>query len=202
MSLSEKLFYNFSRLFHCSIIKVLAICFRLESLIFPRKTDCFLCFRFVVSLPRQQILSYQIISCLSTLFLTFLFCFSKSLSRQRVISYQTVRRLSTPFFKFSFVFFKTALLCICSRFKFLCWILSQCRQEQFIYQYNKWGKNENPCLWIPHFPSFIHSPYLFYMITGNYRTIISRYTAITIFINFWFYWNGNFFCSRLTIIKC
>ena len=66
-------FYNFSRLFHCSIIKVLAICFRLESLIFPRKTDCFLCFRFVVSLPRQQILSYQIISCLSTLFLTFLF---------------------------------------------------------------------------------------------------------------------------------
>ena len=64
-------FYNFSRLFHCSIIKVLAICFRLESLIFPRKTDCFLCFRFVVSLPRQQILSYQIISCLSTLFLTF-----------------------------------------------------------------------------------------------------------------------------------
>ena len=71
MSLSEKLFYNFSRLFHCSIIKVLAICFRLESLIFPRKTDCFLCFRFVVSLPRQQILSYQIISCLSTLFLSF-----------------------------------------------------------------------------------------------------------------------------------
>ena len=71
MSLSEKLFYNFSRLFHCSIIKVLAICFRLESLIFPRKTDCFLCFRFVVSLSRQQILSYQIISCLSTLFLTF-----------------------------------------------------------------------------------------------------------------------------------
>ena len=102
MSLSEKLFYNFSRLFHCSIIKVLAICFRLESLIFPRKTDCFLCFRFVVSLPRQQILSYQIISCLSTLFLTFLFRFSKSLSRQRVISYQTVRRLSTLFF----IFFK------------------------------------------------------------------------------------------------
>ena len=68
-------FYNFSRLFHCSIIKVLAICFRLESLIFPRKTDCFLCFRFVVSLPRQQILSYQIISCLSTLFLTFFFAF-------------------------------------------------------------------------------------------------------------------------------
>ena len=88
----------------CSIIKVLAICFRLESLIFPRKTDCFLCFRFVVSLPRQQILSYQIISCLSTLFLTFLFCFSKSLSRQRVISYQTVRRLSTLFFMF-FAFF-------------------------------------------------------------------------------------------------
>ena len=105
MSLSEKLFYNFSRLFHCSIIKVLAICFRLESLIFPRKTDCFLCFRFVVSLPRQQILSYQIISCLSTLFLTFLFCFSKSLSRQRVISYQTVRRLSTLFFIFFKMFF-------------------------------------------------------------------------------------------------
>ena len=104
MSLSEKLFYNFSRLFHCSIIKVLAICFRLESLIFPRKTDCFLCFRFVVSLPRQQILSYQIISCLSTLFLTFLFCFSKFLSRQRVISYQTVRVLSTLFSIF-FVFF-------------------------------------------------------------------------------------------------
>ena len=97
-------FYNFSRLFHCSIIKVLAICFRLKSLIFPRKTDCFLCFRFVVSLPRQQILSYQIISCLSTLFLTFLFCFSKSLSRQRVISYQTVRVLSTLFSIF-FVFF-------------------------------------------------------------------------------------------------
>ena len=77
MSLSEKLFYNFSRLFHCSIIKVLAICFRLESLIFPRKTDCFLCFRFVVSLPRQQILSYQIISCLSTLFLNFLLFFLK-----------------------------------------------------------------------------------------------------------------------------
>ena len=105
MSLSEKLFYNFSRLFHCSIIKVLAICFRLESLIFPRKTDCFLCFRFVVSLPRQQILSYQIISCLSTLFLTFLFRFSKSLSRQRVISYQTVRRLSTLFFNFFQNFF-------------------------------------------------------------------------------------------------
>ncbi len=102
--LVRKLFYNFSRLFHCSIIKVLAICFRLESLIFPRKTDCFLCFRFVVSLSRQQILSYQIISCLSTLFLTFLFCFSKSLSRQRVISYQTVRRLSTLFFMF-FAFF-------------------------------------------------------------------------------------------------
>ena len=97
-------FYNFSRLFHCSIIKVLAICFRLESLIFPRKTDCFLCFRFVVSLPRQQILSYQIISCLSTLFLTFLFCFSKSLSRQRVISYQTVRRLSTLFLNFLLFF--------------------------------------------------------------------------------------------------
>ena len=106
MSLSEKLFYNFSRLFHCSIIKVLAICFRLESLIFPRKTDCFLCFRFVVSLSRQQILSYQIISCLSTLFLTFLFCFSKSLSRQRVISYQTVRRLSTLFLNFLLFFLK------------------------------------------------------------------------------------------------
>ena len=105
------------------------------------------------------------------------------------------------FFKFSFVFLKTALLCICSRFKFLCWILSQCQQEQFIYQYNKWGKNENPCLWIPHFPSFIHSPYLFYMITGNYRTIISRYTAITIFINFWFCWNNKFYCSSLTIFK-
>ena len=110
MSLSEKLFYNFSRLFHCSIIKVLAICFRLESLIFPRKTDCFLCFRFVVSLPRQQILSYQIISCLSTLFLTFLFRFSKSLSRQRVISYQTVRRLSTLFF----IFFKMFFVFFCS----------------------------------------------------------------------------------------
>ena len=151
-------FYNFSRLFHCSIIKVLAICFRLESLIFPRKTDCFLCFRFVVSLPRQQILSYQIISCLSTLFLTFFILLFKVFVASTSYILSNGSTFVNTFFKFSFVFFKTALLCICSRFKFLCWILSQCRQEQFIYQYNKWGKNENPCLWIPHFPSFIHSP--------------------------------------------
>ena len=106
MSLSEKLFYNFSRLFHCSIIKVLAICFRLESLIFPRKTDCFLCFRFVVSLPRQQILSYQIISCLSTLFLTFfILLFKVSVASTSYILSNGSTFVNT-FFKFSFVFLK------------------------------------------------------------------------------------------------
>ena len=130
MSLSEKLFYNFSRLFHCSIIKVLAICFRLESLIFPRKTDCFLCFRFVVSLPRQQILSYQIISCLSTLFLTFFILLFKVFVASTSYILSNGSTFVNTFFKFSFVFLKTALLCICSRFKFLCRILSQCRQEQ------------------------------------------------------------------------
>ena len=116
-------FYNFSRLFHCSIIKVLAICFRLKSLIFPRKTDCFLCFRFVVSLPRQQIPSYQIISCLSTLFLTFfILLFKVSVASTSYILSNGSTFVNT-FFKFSFVFLKTALLCICSRFKFLCWIL-------------------------------------------------------------------------------
>lgn len=103
MSLSEKLFYNFSRLFHCSIIKVLAICFRLESLIFPRKTDCFLCFRFVVSLPRQQILSYQIISCLSTLFLTFFILLFKVFVASTSYILSNGSTFVNTFFKFSFV---------------------------------------------------------------------------------------------------
>ena len=113
-------FIIFSRLFHYSIIKVLAICFRLESLIFPRKTDCFLCFHFVVSLPRQQILSYQIISCLSTLFLTFFILLFKVFVASTSYILSNGSTFVNTFFKFSFVFLKTALLCICSRFKFLC----------------------------------------------------------------------------------
>ena len=110
MSLSEKLFYNFSRLFHCSIIKVLAICFRLESLIFPCKTDCFLCFRFVVSLPRQQILSYQIISCLSTLFLTFfILLFKVSVASTSYILSNGSTFVNT-FFHIFLIFFKKLIL--------------------------------------------------------------------------------------------
>ena len=110
MSFSEKLFYNFSRLFHCSIIKVLAICFRLESLIFPRKTDCFLCFRFVVSLPRQQILSYQIISCLSTLFLTFfILLFKVSVASTSYILSNGSSFVNT-FFHIFCIFFKSPVL--------------------------------------------------------------------------------------------
>ncbi len=108
MSLSEKIIFSiiFSRLFHCSIIKVLTICFRLlKALSFRAKPIVFSASRFVVSLPRQQILSYQIISCLSTLFKLFLFLFFKvSVASTSYISYQTVRRLSTLFFMF-FAFF-------------------------------------------------------------------------------------------------
>ena len=110
MSLSEKLFYNFSRLFHCSIIKVLTICFRLKSLIFPRKTDCFLCFRFVVSLPRQQILSYQIISCLSTLFLTFFISFFKVFVASTSYILSNGSTFVNTFFHIFCIFFKSPVL--------------------------------------------------------------------------------------------
>ena len=117
MSFSEKLFYNFSRLFHCSIIKVLTIRFRLESLIFPRKTDCFHRFRFVVSLPRQQILSYQIISCLSTLFLTFFILLFKVFVASTSYILSNGSSFVNTFFHIFCFFFKSPVLWIFLRIK-------------------------------------------------------------------------------------
>ena len=114
------IFIIFQGCFTVQLSRFLQSVFRLESLIFPRKTDYFLCFRFVVSLLRQQILSYQINSCLSTLFLTFFILLFKVFVAPTSYILSNGSTFVNTFFNFLLFFLKTALLCICSRFKFLC----------------------------------------------------------------------------------
>ena len=104
MSFSEKLFFIiFQGCFTVQLSRFLQSVFHLESLTFPRKNDCFLCFRFALFLSRQQILSYQITYCLSTLFLTFfVLLFKVSAASTRFILPKTSKFVNTFFYFFIF----------------------------------------------------------------------------------------------------